>query len=229
MSPELIVSLVAMLAAVVAAGTAIVLLLRQNRAASSRDAVARQVEQVTAQVQASGQAQGARVVELQEVLDARLSRISTQSGEDAARRLHMDAQARQELQATLSERLLQMEGKVAEVQRGLAVGLDQLRTTNAAELDKIRVQVAEKLQESLKGSIAENTAKIAELKDATAAELEKVRVNNEAQLEKMRATVDEKLQGSAASASPSSWSPTASSRCSAGLARCRPWRPTLAG
>lgn len=209
MSTEIVLSALALIAALVAAGAAVVLLIRQGRGENLVEQtrlMAERADQIAQQVQAGNQAQGTRAVELQQVLDGRLSRLALQSSEEATRRLQADAMARQELQATLAERMTQIELKLAEVQKTLSTGLDQLRTTNASELEKIRAEVAEKLQVSLQQSLADNAVKITELKDSTAKhqqqlkeslgqELEKVRTNNEAQLEKMRATVDEKLQG----------------------------------
>lgn len=205
---ELVLTALALVAALVAAGAAVMVAARLKQGSQSTqspDLVSR-INVVIQQVQGGNEAQGARAVELQQVLDGRLSRLALQSSEESTRRLQADALARQELQAAVSERLVQMERKLAELEKSLNTGLDQLRTTNATELEKIRLEVAEKLQASLRQSLAENASKISELKDASAkhqdqlkeslrVELESVRTNNEAQLEKMRATVDEKLQG----------------------------------
>ncbi|MFT0763083.1 DNA recombination protein RmuC [Actinomyces sp. F1_1611] len=158
------------------------------------------------QIVTSGQMQGQRTVELQQVLDARLRDQVGQNRDEARQRLQADAAARLELQEILTGRLDRMDRSLGELRDSLTKGLDQLRTTNAAELERIRLEVAEKLQASLAQSLKENSEQIEkltetsskrqdELRDALRLELDKVRTQNDEQLEKMRLTVDEKLQG----------------------------------
>lgn len=207
---ELLAAL-ALIAALVAATVAVMIFVRMRR--GSDVSIARQLDDLESRTDQIGRSlesialvQTQRSVELQQIVDDRLTRLTAQNSKEASRRLETDSIARQEMQATLGERLQQMETKLSGFDASLNKGLEQLRTTNATELEKIRLEVADRLQKRLRDSLAENSAKIEELKTSTAthqdslkqsmrAELEKVRSNNEAQLEKMRATVDEKLQG----------------------------------
>ncbi len=200
MALEILLSTAALVAALFAAVGVFVLLRRQS--AGGEDQLAAQVEamgqavrRISNELAVSAQAQGQRTVELQQVLDARLSRFSLQASEEATVRLQADGSGRQELQNLLSAQLTQMDRKLVDQQKTIATALDQQRQANSAELEKIRIEVAQKLQDSLQASLKENSGKITELQASVAQELEKVRAGNEQQLEKMRATVDEKLQG----------------------------------
>ena len=175
---------------------------RRTQGADGSGQLGSQVKEVLAatqhldqQVRAANAVQSTRLVEVQKVFDSRLQGLSNQASNDAARRLQTDSAGRQELQVVIGDRLQKMEVRLENLERALNLGLQDLRTTNSKELEKIRLEVAEKLQSNLSASLAENTAKISELKATMAAEMEKIRVGNEAQLEKMRETVDEKLQG----------------------------------
>ncbi len=168
-----------------------VLLVRQSRAPQASTQLALLSERIDATVEF----QGNRISDLQRTVDVQLRGLSAQSREEAAHRLQADTLGRTELQTNISERLLQMESRLSNLDKAVNVGLDRLRTTNVLELEKIRAEVSEKLQTSLADSLRENSQRISELKSSVAVELEKVRKHNDEQLEKMRATVDEKLQG----------------------------------
>ena len=197
---ETVLAAAALVAALVAA-IGVFALLRRQSATNEADladqvaAIDQAVQRISTQVSLGTQTQGQRTVELQQVLDGRLSRLALQSSEEATVRLQADGAARQELQTLLAGQLMQMDSKLADQQKTIATALDQQRVANAVELEKIRLEVAQKLQDSLQASLKDNAAKITELQASVASELEKVRTGNEQQLEKMRATVDEKLQG----------------------------------
>lgn len=158
------------------------------------------------EVGSSGREQGQRLVALQQVLDTRLVNLTGQVADESRGRLEADRLARQELQATLTSRLNQMDQTLVELRLTMAAGLDQIRTENSKELERIRTEVGQRLQTSLADSLKENSTRIEmlttstgrrqeELRDTLREEMDKVRQHNESQLEKMRHTVDEKLQG----------------------------------
>lgn len=126
-----------------------------------------QIAQLRQQLAVLEQASGARAVELQQVLDMRLAGITSRSSEDAALRARTESATRKELQSTLNQRLAQVEARIVELTRHQNVGLHQLRSDNAAELEKIRVSneqhlekmratVDEKLQGTLEKRLGES-------------------------------------------------------------------------
>lgn len=117
---------------------------------------AERLQMLASQVQTANQVQAERVHDLRDVVDGRLMRLEEQSRNDSARRAKTDADARQELQLTLNERLIQMEAKLSGQEKTLSAGLDQLRTANSKELDKIRATVDEKLQGTLEKRLGES-------------------------------------------------------------------------
>ncbi len=151
------------LTAVVVSGLIWATLRRGNLedARESRD-ISERLALISSQLQTSNQVQAERIHDLREVVDGRLMRVEEQSRNESVRRSQSDAESRQELQLTLSERLVQMEAKVGQVEKSLNAGLDQLRTTNAKELDRIRATVDEKLQGTLEKRLGESFRLVSE-------------------------------------------------------------------
>ncbi|WP_099332572.1 DNA recombination protein RmuC [Actinomyces minihominis] len=126
-----------------------------------------QVEAVNQQLRVIEATQGSRSVELQQVLESRLSSLASRNSEDAALRMRTESAMREELQRTLGERLTQMENRIAELakeqnqglllmRRDNATEMEKLRANNEASLEKMRVTVDEKLQGTLEKRLGES-------------------------------------------------------------------------
>lgn len=157
--------IVLVLLTLVTALVAVWLLLRNG---TGKDAdLVRQVAGLRQQLQIVEATTGSRSVELQQVLESRLAGIATRNSEDAALRARNESVMREELQRTLSERLSQMDTRLADLAKTQNTGLLQMRTDNAAEMDKMRasneaalekmrVTVDEKLQGTLEKRLGES-------------------------------------------------------------------------
>jgi DNA recombination protein RmuC len=146
---------------------------------------------------------------------------TTQTREQLLRMLEQLGQLGADLTTTQRE-------QVAMLQAELLAALHRL----GAEQRKDAVDATTRMTTTLQ----EMTKKV---EDATAAQrdqavllqqrlvqaLSQLQESNEKKLDQMRLVVDEKLQGTSRPGSPShsSWSETASSRCTVGSARCRRW------
>lgn len=148
----------------IAAGVSLAIWRRPNASGGASEV---QITQLRQQLAVLEQASGARAIELQQVLDMRLAGIASRNSEDAALRARTDSAIREELQSTLNQRLAQVEARIVELTRNQNVGLHQLRSDNAAELEKIRVSnedhlekmratVDEKLQGTLEKRLGES-------------------------------------------------------------------------
>ncbi|WRS30134.1 DNA recombination protein RmuC [Actinomycetaceae bacterium MB13-C1-2] len=167
MSAEVILMTLAVLAALVAAIMAGLVWIRLGKDDSEElleqsQAIFERTQMLASQVQTVGQVQAERIYDLREVVDGRLMRLEEQSRNDATRRTMTDAEARQELKSTLNERMTQMETKISELEKSLSAGLELIRTSNAAELDKMRATVDEKLQGTLEKRLGESFKLVSE-------------------------------------------------------------------
>lgn len=117
------------------------------------------------------QTQGTRLFEMQQLLDARLGNLATQSEQQSVTRLRAEAEARRELQTVLNERLFEMDRQIKSLNEALAKGQDALKDSVRLELDKIRLgnetqlermreTVDEKLQGTLEKRLGESFSQV---------------------------------------------------------------------
>ncbi len=167
MSAEIVLLALAVLASLVAATLGALVWIRLGRNDSEElldrsQEISERTQLVASQVQTAGQVQAERLYDLRETVDGRLMRLEEQSRNDTTRRTIADAEARQELKSTLNERMIQMETRVNELEKSLNTGLEQIRTGNAVELEKMRATVDEKLQGTLEKRLGESFRLVSE-------------------------------------------------------------------